>query len=156
MQKLTRWTRLRASAKLTHLHRDDADLSHVFPSVVRNTRDNSVLVLVTDEKGQPRRFKDEKGGEYLLYADATKVTNRQYVKFLNEVKENRVQGGVPWLEFDFRYCGHPRKARRDGHVQGLRTAPRSASPTTGTPSCPTCRGTGPRRTASGPARSCRR
>jgi hypothetical protein len=71
----------------------------IFPRLVTNTKDNSLMTLVTerdkDGKERPRRFKD-KGGEYLVYIDVAETTNRQFLLFLNE-RGNQKEGGVLWI-----------------------------------------------------------
>lgn len=93
---LTRW--IDVQPRYTHLRRmTPVTKDTAYPRLVLNTRDNSLMTLVTEPgKETPQRFKDE-GGEYLCYIDVTETTNRQLVAFLNDAG-NKEDGGARWVE----------------------------------------------------------
>ncbi len=105
LDPLTRWINLRSHPKpgqpkheflrrLTPVSKESE-----FPRLVRNTRDNSMMTLITEQGSEkPRRFKDDKG-EYIAYIDVTETTNRQLVAFLNDVG-NRSDGGAEWVKIE--------------------------------------------------------
>jgi hypothetical protein len=101
LRPLTRWTAARAAGKFDYLQRLDAVAEGPYPRLVRDTRDDSVLVLLTDDKGRPKRFPGPAGGkDHLVYVDVTEVTNRQYVKFLNAKGRNEQEAGAPWVKLE--------------------------------------------------------
>jgi serine/threonine-protein kinase len=65
-----------------------------------NEKDGSVMVLITDAKGQPVRFRNKDSRkEEIVYIDVLETTAAQYVKYLNE-EGNREDGGVSYLKLD--------------------------------------------------------
>jgi hypothetical protein len=101
LEALTDWTRAREEGRFTYLQRLDAALANTYPQVVRNTRDDGLMVLIRDDQGRPRRFRGPAGGkDVIVYIDVTETTNQQYVQFLNAMGKNGVTGGARWIKLD--------------------------------------------------------
>jgi len=109
LEPLTRWINTRSGPKqeqpkyeyLQRLTPVSKDV--VYPRLVRNTKDNSMMTLIT-EKGteRPKRFSD-KNGDYIVYIDVTETTNRQLVAFLN-AEGNQVTGReATWVKIEPEY-----------------------------------------------------
>lgn len=100
LEPLSRWTEAR-KGRFEYLSRMDTMYGVIYPALVRNLKDDSLMVLITDEKRQPKRFPSaEAGKDDLVYIDVTETTNRQFVTFLNDKRKNEEEGGVPWLKMD--------------------------------------------------------
>ena len=71
-----------------------------FPTQVLNTRDNSIMTLITQTNSDKQmEFDHPSGGKYVVYIDVTETTNRQFLPFLNQ-NQNQTEGGAKWLEED--------------------------------------------------------
>ncbi|HEX4611452.1 MAG TPA: SUMF1/EgtB/PvdO family nonheme iron enzyme [Urbifossiella sp.] len=104
-EHLTRMSRVGPGAVVVDGRPVEADAE--YPQVVLNSRDGSVMTLITEPGGyRPVLFDDPAGkGKYIAYIDTTETTWRQYIPFYNGTPvKDRATGGVPWLKFegDFR------------------------------------------------------
>ncbi|TMJ00897.1 MAG: formylglycine-generating enzyme family protein [Alphaproteobacteria bacterium] len=96
---LTRWAKVSSALKATRLCRlSDISSDRPFPLRVVNEKDGSLMALVTDEKGEPRKFYNEasKKQEY-VYVDVLETTVSQFIRFLNASGGNKKGGGHDWL-----------------------------------------------------------
>jgi hypothetical protein len=104
LEPLTRWIDVRSHPapgrpKYEYLRRmTPVSKEGEFPRLVLNTKDGSMMTLITEPGSQrAKRFRD-RDGEYIAYIDVTETTNRQLLAFLNEVG-NQNGGGARWVEF---------------------------------------------------------
>lgn len=68
-----------------------------FPRQVLNTKDNSIMSLITEPgSDRPKYFDHPTGGKCVVYIDMTETTIRQVKDFL-DAKGNQIEGGVKWF-----------------------------------------------------------
>jgi hypothetical protein len=100
LEPLTRWARAIASPERKVRRVTEISSKEPYPLAIVNEKDGSVMVLITDEAGKPKPFKNTlTGKEEIVYIDVLETTVGQFVAFLNE-KGNRDEGGATWYHYD--------------------------------------------------------
>lgn len=101
LQPLVVWPQTRSKLNLGYVTRmSPVSPEATFPQVIMNSRDTSLMTLITEPgTTRPQRFREKDGSEYVTYIDIHETTWRQYLPFVNE-RGNQVDGAAPWLKVE--------------------------------------------------------
>ena len=103
LDPLIQWPRIRRQQKAHHLRAMSAVAPHLggMPQFIHNAQDGSVMSLITESDGKPFYSHDDSGRKVVTYIDVIEISNRQFVRFLNENGQgNHVESGASWIKLD--------------------------------------------------------
>ena len=90
LNKVNKWSVIHEKPEFSHLNRlTPITEKNCYPNIIWNSIDNSIMVLITDHKGDPVKYEIKKSNKKeIVYIDASEVTNEQFANYANEIRAN--------------------------------------------------------------------
>ncbi len=90
LNKVNKWSISHEKPEFSHLKRlTPITEKNCYPNIVWNSIDNSIMVLIADQKGDPIKYENKNSNKKeIVYIDASEVTNEQFANFFNAINAN--------------------------------------------------------------------